>query len=60
MRCAPALRFTSLKITWVKEIPPPLAGCDALDAPLTLAWRESEDSLPAQAFTALLQAQATR
>lgn len=38
----------------------PLAGCDALDAPLTLAWRESEDSLPAQAFTALLQAQATR
>jgi DNA-binding transcriptional LysR family regulator len=38
----------------------PLAGCDALDAPLTLAWREGEDSLPAQAFTALLQARATQ
>lgn len=34
----------------------PLAGCDALDAPLTLVWREGEDSLPAQHFIALLQA----
>lgn len=34
----------------------PLAGCDALDAPLTLVWRESEDSLPAQRFVALLRA----
>lgn len=34
----------------------PLAGCDALDAPLTLVWRESEDNLPAQQFVALLRA----
>jgi DNA-binding transcriptional LysR family regulator len=32
----------------------PLAGCDSLDAPLTLAWREGEDSLPARHFHALL------
>ncbi|MDM0043276.1 LysR family transcriptional regulator [Variovorax dokdonensis] len=36
----------------------PLAGCETLDAPLTLAWREGEDSLPAQQFHALLQARA--
>jgi len=36
----------------------PLAGCDALDAPLTLAWREGEDSLPAQQFHALLHRRA--
>ncbi|MGR4869381.1 LysR family transcriptional regulator [Variovorax sp. LARHSF232] len=36
----------------------PLAGCDALDAPLTLVWRAGEDSLPAQLFTALLQERA--
>lgn len=36
----------------------PLEGCDALDAPLTLAWREGEDSLPAKQFHALLHQRA--
>jgi len=36
----------------------PLAGCDSLDAPLTLAWREGEDSLPAQHFHTLLHQRA--
>lgn len=36
----------------------PLQGCDALDAPLTLAWREGEDSLPARQFHALLHQRA--
>lgn len=35
-----------------------LDGCDALDAPLTLAWRECEDSLPARHFHALLSQRA--
>ena len=36
----------------------PLAGCDSLDAPLTLVRREGEDSLPAQQFHALLHRRA--
>lgn len=36
----------------------PLEGCDALDAPLTLVWREGEDSLPAKQFHALLHQRA--
>jgi len=36
----------------------PLAGCDSLDAPLTLAWRDGEDSLPARQFHALLHQRA--
>lgn len=36
----------------------PLAGSEALDAPLTLVARHEEDSLPAQQFAALLRAQA--
>jgi len=35
-----------------------LQGCDTLDAPLTLVWREGEDSLPAQHFNAMLHARA--
>ena len=37
----------------------PLAGCDSLDAPLTLASREGEDSLPARQFHALLHRRAS-
>ncbi|MBS0452202.1 MAG: LysR family transcriptional regulator [Proteobacteria bacterium] len=36
----------------------PLEGCDSLDAPLTLAWRDGEDSLPARQFHALLHQRA--
>ncbi|MBS0425980.1 MAG: LysR family transcriptional regulator [Proteobacteria bacterium] len=36
----------------------PLAGCETLDAPLTLVTRQDEDSLPAQQFAALVRAQA--
>ena len=36
----------------------PLAGSEALDAPLTLVTRQDEDSLPAQQFAALVRAQA--
>jgi len=38
----------------------PLKGCESLDAPLTVAWRDGEDSLPAQRFHALLRKQAAR
>lgn len=36
----------------------PLQGCDSLDAPLTLVWREGEDGLPARQFHALLHQRA--
>jgi len=36
----------------------PLAGSEALDAPLTLVTRQDEDSLPARQFAALVRAQA--
>jgi DNA-binding transcriptional LysR family regulator len=36
----------------------PLAGSEALDAPLTLVTRQDEDSLPAQQFAALVRTQA--
>jgi DNA-binding transcriptional LysR family regulator len=36
----------------------PLAGSETLDAPLTLVTRESEDSLPARHFAALLRERA--
>ncbi|MDA7418654.1 LysR family transcriptional regulator [Xenophilus arseniciresistens] len=38
----------------------PLADGGALDAPLTLVWRESEDNLPARHFVDLLRAMAAQ